>query len=399
MPHWAIVALHEIQQQWNGVGPGLADGVARAERILVKLAVLLKTGRVGVLSIGREIWNREYIRTVIHDPNAEVLPVDDWIRRGFSATRAQEREQSANENPIRAIRGHGWDKSYISKRAHRVDHRADAGDFVGAEEVGFAEGGEDGEESFGVADFVAKIFEGVRQRVADRVAEGAEAEGVEEGFDLVLDADGAVLEVAVVEAEAGIDEDFFDAEVAGHFDLAFEVGAHDRDGIVGEFEVANFADVLALDVADDDGGVVFGDEAIHFFHVGVAGEIENGGAGFEGGFGDGGLVGFDGDENAGAVEALDDGEEFRVLEVGVGDGGLGEGGFGADIDDGGALGVEDEAAVDGGFSGEADALAIPGIGGEINDAHDRGVAVELEGMALDRESFDAGVGFGAIFFD
>lgn len=230
---------------------------------------------------------------------------------------------------------------------------------MGAEEIGFAERGEDREVRFRAADFVAEIFEGVRKGVAHRIAKRAEAEGVEESFHLVLDAHGAVLEVAVVKAQAGVDEDFFDAEVAGHFDLAFEVGTHGGNGIVAQFEVADFANVFSLHVTDDDGGIVFGDEGINFFDVGVAGEIEDSGAGFEAGARHSGLVRFGGDNNAGVREAADDGEELGVLKFDVGGGGVSESGFGADINDRGALRMKNKAAMNSGFGAEANAFAIP----------------------------------------
>ena len=47
------------------------------------------------------------------------------------------------------------------------------------------------------------------------------------------------------------------------------------------------------------------------------------------------------------------------MEIGFGDFGVGECGFGADIDNRGALGVENEAAMNGGFGAEANAFAIP----------------------------------------
>jgi hypothetical protein len=187
--------------------------------------------------------------------------------------------------------------------------------------------------------------------------------------------------------------------VGGHVDLTLEKISHDRNGIVGEFEIADFANVFALDVADDDGGIVFGDEGIHFFGIRRAGEVEDRGAGFEAGFGDDGLVGFDGDEDAGAVQAAHDGKEFGVLEIGFGDLGVRKGGLGSDIDDGGALSVEDESAMDRGFGAETHAFAIPGVRREVDNAHDRGFGVEGEGMALDGKLFNLGVSFGAVRFD
>ena len=56
------------------------------------------------------------------------------------------------------------------------------------------------------------------------------------------------------------------------------------------------------------------------------------------------------------------------------------------------------AAADGGLGGEADALAIPGIGGEIDDAHDGRAGVEGEGTAAKGEFADGRGGGGAMVF-
>jgi len=56
-----------------------------------------------------------------------------------------------------------------------------------------------------------------------------------------------VLQVAVVEAEAGVDEDF-SHRCAGRFRLAGEVVAHHRRGVGGEVEIIDFANVSCLDV-------------------------------------------------------------------------------------------------------------------------------------------------------
>ena len=96
---------------------------------------------------------------------------------------------------------------FIRYRPQRLQHRLDARDFVRAEQVGLAQRGQHREERLGAADFLAEILEGMRQGMADRESQGPQAEGVQEDAHLVADADRAVLEVAVVEAQPGIDED------------------------------------------------------------------------------------------------------------------------------------------------------------------------------------------------
>ena len=90
---------------------------------------------------------------------------------------------------------------------------------MGAEQVGFAEGGEDGEEGFGATDFFLEKFEGMREGVADGETEVAQAKGVEKNVHLMPHAHRAVLEIAVVKAEAGIEDDPFDAVALGELNL------------------------------------------------------------------------------------------------------------------------------------------------------------------------------------
>lgn len=276
---------------------------------------------------------------------------------------------------------------------------ADAGDFVGAEEVGLAEGGENGEEGFGATDFLAKELEGVGQGVADGKTKGAKAKGVEEDLHLMADAGGAVLEIAVVEAEAGVEEKFGGAASLGAFDKAGEMVAHGGNDIGAEGEVADGAGVFALDVAEDEGGVVRGDEMEKVVRGGVAGPIEDAGAGFEAGAGEGDFVGFDRNEDADLSQGGDDGGKRFDLGGGVDAGGVGEGGFGAEIDEVGALGLEEEAALDGLIGAEADAFAVPGIGREIDHAHDGGFAVEGDAPGAEGEFGDARADGGGVIGD
>jgi len=54
----------------------------------------------------------------------------------------------------------------VSENLQRIQHRLDAGDFVGAKEIGLPQCGQDGEEGFSAAHFLAEILEGVRKGVA-----------------------------------------------------------------------------------------------------------------------------------------------------------------------------------------------------------------------------------------
>ncbi|MDB6123873.1 MAG: hypothetical protein JWQ71_2866 [Pedosphaera sp.] len=142
-----------------------------------------------------------------------------------------------------------------------------------------------------------------------------------------------------------------------------------------------------------------GDHAEEFIAAVGAGEIQNVRTGFKAGAGDGGLIGFDGDEDVGSAEFLDDGEQAAVLIGFINTRGVGEAGFGTDINDLRTLGVEDFAALDGAFGGEANTFAIPGIGGEIDDSHDGGLRIESEGLVADGKFLDADLGGGMVFIE
>ena len=138
------------------------------------------------------------------------------------------------------------------------------------------------------------------------------------------------------------------------------------------------ADVRALDVAEDHGGLMLGHRAIHRLAALGAGEVEDVCPGGEAGARDLGVVGLDGDEHVGGPQLADDGQEAGVLRGRPDKFGVREGGFRADVHDGRALGCEDLAARDCGVGGEADAFAIPGAGGEVHHAHDGRLGVEAE---------------------
>ena len=127
----------------------------------------------------------------------------------------------------------------------------------------------------------------------------------------------------------------------------------------------------SLHVADDDGGVVGGGHSIHLLRAGGSSQIEDIGSGFEAGFCHSGLIGLDGDQNIPLAKTFEDGQELALLTGVVQARGVGERGFRAEIDDVRTLSGKGLAATNRRFDREADALAIPGIRREIDDAHDR----------------------------
>ena len=92
-----------------------------------------------------------------------------------------------------------------------------------------------------------------------------------------------VLQVAIIETEAGINEDALDAVALGNLDLPREVIVHHRNRISAEIKVADFADVLTLHVTNDHCRVVSGDQAEQFIAAIRAGKVEDVGAGLEAG--------------------------------------------------------------------------------------------------------------------
>jgi hypothetical protein len=77
--------------------------------------------------------------------------------------------------------------------------------------------------------------------------------------------------------------------------------------------------------------------------------------------------------------------------------GMGERGFRADVHDVRALSGQNFSAPDRRFRREADAFAIPRVGGQIDDAHDGGLRVEVEFFAADGKFPHARGSGGAVF--
>ncbi len=178
------------------------------------------------------------------------------------------------------------------KNLHRIQHGLDARDFVRAEQIGFAQCGQHGKERFGATDFVPEKFKRVGQGVADGKSQRPQPERIEENFHLMPHAYGAVLQVAVIETEARIEQDFLHAVALRDFNLARKVFAHLFNRIAAQIEIADFTDIFALDVTDDDRGVVRGDHAEKLIAAFRAGEVQDIRAGFQARARDGGLSRF-----------------------------------------------------------------------------------------------------------
>ena len=81
--------------------------------------------------------------------------------------------------------------------------------------------------------------------------------------------------------------------------------------------------------------------------------VDDFGSGFDGGAGGGGVVGVDGEDGFGALfeDGFDDGEDAGLFFVGGEGGGVGAGGFAADVEDVGAFVEHVEGLGEGAFRG------------------------------------------------
>src|SRR5262245_27218602 len=102
---------------------------------------------------------------------------------------------------------------------------------MSAKQVRFAQGGQDREEWFGAANLLLEVFEGMRQRMADRETQRTQPESVQEDMHLMSHAHGAVLEIAVVETQPRVDEDPLNALLHRLLNLSREVIVHPADRV------------------------------------------------------------------------------------------------------------------------------------------------------------------------
>ena len=75
-------------------------------------------------------------------------------------------------------------------------------------------------------------------------------------------AEGAVLQIAVVKAEAGIENDFFHTVALRDFNLPRKITAHHFNRIGAEIEIADFPDVFALHVTKNHRCVMRRDQTV-----------------------------------------------------------------------------------------------------------------------------------------
>jgi uncharacterized SAM-dependent methyltransferase len=200
-----------------------------------------------------------------------------------------------------------------SQQAHRFQHGPDARHFVGAEQVGFAQGGQHGKEGLGAADLLAEKLEGVREGVAEGKPQRAQAEGVQENRHLVAHPHGAVLQVAVVETQARVQEELLHPVAPGQLNLAGKVIVHQRHRVRAQIEVAHLADVFPLHIAEDGRRIVLGDHAEELLAALGPGEIQNVRPGVETGARDRRLIALHGNRDAGPVQGRQHRQQLALL--------------------------------------------------------------------------------------
>ena len=146
---------------------------------------------------------------------------------------------------------------------------------MGAEHIGPAQRGQHGEKRLGTTHLVAEILKGMRQRVADWKSQRPQPERVQENRHLVLYAHRAVLQIAVIKAEAGIENDFFHVVALCDFNLPGKIFTHHLNRVGAEIEIVHFADVFALHVTKNHRRVVIRNHAEQLIAAVRACEVQN----------------------------------------------------------------------------------------------------------------------------
>ena len=129
---------------------------------------------------------------------------------------------------------------------------------MSADEVGFSQSGQHGEKRLSASDFIPKTLKRMRQRVADGPTQCSQPKGVQEGFHLVPNPHGTVLQILVVKTQPGIDEAFAKTASGRHLDLALKEVAHAWDRIIVDRNVLHFPDIFSRHIANDHRCIVIG---------------------------------------------------------------------------------------------------------------------------------------------
>jgi len=143
-------------------------------------------------------------------------------------------------------------------------------------------------------------------------------------------------------------------------------------------------------VHEDGSAVEFGAGGGHGGVPEVAADVvDDLGSGLDGAAGCGGVEGVDGEDGLGAVfeDGLDDGEDAGLFFFWGERGGVGTGGFAADVEDVGAFVEHGDGLGEGAFGGVLGGVEVAavgeGVGRDVEDAHDEGSLAEGEGAGAE----------------
>jgi len=134
---------------------------------------------------------------------------------------------------------------------------------------------------------------------------------------------------------------------------------------------------------------VVGDHPVDFLGGVGAGKVQDGRSGLKTSPGGGGLVSFHGEKEPLRSEFPEDGQQVAGLGLGIRTGSMSEGGFGPKVHQMGAFGPKPADPLHGRGGGGDNAFAVPGIGTEVDHAHEVGPVGRGESRALQREFPDA----------
>jgi hypothetical protein len=240
-------------------------------------------------------------------------------------------------------------------------------------------------------------------------AGGSGEEGQVELAELIEVGEERVVFVeAFAEAEAWVEDnlDANDAGGGGGLEAVGEFGEDEGEDF-GWCEGWEMGPVLgtASGVHQNGSAAKFGAGGGHGGVPEVAADVvDDLGSGFDGEAGGGGVEGVDGEDGLGAVfeDGCDDGEDAGLLFVGREWGGVGAGGFAADVEDVGAFVEHRECLREGSFGGVPggveEAAVGEAVGGDVEDAHDERPLAQSEGAGAEApvEAGAGGEGHGAI---
>ena len=256
---------------------------------------------------------------------------------------------------------------------------------MGSKKIGFPKNGKDGEEGLCRADLVLKQLECMGEGMTDGPTEGAEPERVEKGFGLVSDSGGAVLKIFIVEAESRIDPDGVNPCMDSTVDFAAKVVEQGGGVIRRVDEIPHGADILPLDVTENDAGTMLGNGTVKIIGGAGAGKVEDGSSCLQTPAGDFGLIGFDGDQRTLPHEGFQDGKKSGNLPGRIHPGGVVEGRLSAEIDEVSPFRVEATSTENRGLGACDDTFSVPGVGTQVDDTHQVGAMHGTEGVAANFE--------------